>query len=145
MTSTRRGRGQVQVDSSRWNIGSVSWGRTHRKLEPTDVVLSSFYAKKLTFSVPIGDVSFQRTYLLDTCIEFCFGATSADAWLQALNSDNGAAEVNKLNLISQLTHEQTWELLQCANPTPLGTKLTPNRLQVDDLPRLGQNATDKYM
>src|SRR6218665_1276223 len=33
----------------------------------------------------------------------------------------------------RITERSTWESLCCANPTPLCTKVTPNRLQVDDL------------
>ena len=42
MTSTRRGRGQAQMDAC---------GRPHRKLklESTDVILSSSHAKKLVY------------------------------------------------------------------------------------------------
>ena len=42
------GRGQAQVDSCR-RVGEAQCGRTHRKLEPTEVILSSYHAKKLAF------------------------------------------------------------------------------------------------
>ena len=50
MTSTRRGRGQAQVDAcGRGGGGPAPCGRPHRKLklESTDVILSSSHAKKL--------------------------------------------------------------------------------------------------
>jgi len=46
MTSTRRG--QAQVDTcGRGKGGQAPSGRPHRKLESTDVILSSSHAKKL--------------------------------------------------------------------------------------------------
>ena len=49
MTFTRKGRGQVQmVACGWWRRGSAPGVCPHRKLEPTDVFLSS-YAKKLAF------------------------------------------------------------------------------------------------
>jgi len=49
MTSTRRGRGQAQVDACGRGRGQSPCGRPHRKLklESTDVILSSSHAKKL--------------------------------------------------------------------------------------------------
>jgi len=40
---------QAQVDACGRGEGSASCGRPHKKLEPTDVSLSSSHAKKLAF------------------------------------------------------------------------------------------------
>jgi len=51
--STRRRRGQAQVDAGGWGEeGLAPCGCPHRKSEPTDVIVSSSHAKKLTFFVP---------------------------------------------------------------------------------------------
>ena len=45
------GWGQAQVDTCGTGVSSMSpCGRPHRKLEPTDIILSSSHAKKLAFS-----------------------------------------------------------------------------------------------
>jgi len=51
MTFTRRGSGS---GGCMWTgeRGSAPCGRPHRKLEPTDVILSSSHAKKLAFFKP---------------------------------------------------------------------------------------------
>jgi len=41
--------GQVEVNACGQDKGSAPSGRLHRKLEPTDVILSSSHAKKLAF------------------------------------------------------------------------------------------------
>jgi len=46
MTSTKIRLVWTHVDG-RW--GPAPCGRSHRKLEPTDIILSSFHAKKLVF------------------------------------------------------------------------------------------------
>ena len=52
MTSTRRGRGQAQVDACGWGRGSAPCGCPQQKLEPTDDILSSSHARKLVIFVP---------------------------------------------------------------------------------------------
>jgi len=55
MTSTRRGRGQAQVDArGRRGGGPTPCVRPHKKLklESTDVILSSSHAKKLVSFLP---------------------------------------------------------------------------------------------
>src|SRR6218665_27257 len=48
LPTQRRGGSLAQVDACRQ--GRAPCGRPHRKLEPTDIILSSSHAKKLAFS-----------------------------------------------------------------------------------------------
>src|SRR6218665_3222306 len=54
MTSTRRGRGQAQVDAcGRGEGSSPMWTSTQKlKLESIDMILSSSHAKKLVYFLP---------------------------------------------------------------------------------------------
>src|SRR6218665_1755823 len=52
MTSTQRGRGQARVDIMCMGKGGQLHVDIHKKLEPTDVILSSSRAMKLALFVP---------------------------------------------------------------------------------------------
>ena len=49
MTSKRKGSGQAQVDACGWGEGQLHVDVHTKKLEPTDIILSSFHAKKFPF------------------------------------------------------------------------------------------------